>query len=102
MESKVREIELKRKLKSHIPFWAQKIIYRIIKKLRLAKNAAKEKYSKEDIKKFLLGAGLKKGDAVIVHSSLGRIGYVEGGADAVIDGFLEVIGEGGLLAMPTF
>jgi len=102
MESKVRESELKRKLKSYIPFWAQKILYRLIKKFRLAKNSAKERYSKEDIKKFLLGAGLKKGDAVIVHSSLGRIGYVEGGADAVIGAFLEIIGAEGLLVMPTF
>lgn len=102
MESKVRESEIKRRLKSHIPFWAQKAIYRIIKKFRLAKNAAKERYSKEDIKKFLLAAGLKEGDAVIVHSSLGRIGYVEGGADAVIDAFLEIIGDDGLLVMPAF
>ena len=38
MESKVRESELKSKLKSYIPFWAQKILYRLIKKFRLAKN----------------------------------------------------------------
>lgn len=102
MKSKVMESEFKRKLKSYIPFWAQKAIYRIIKKFRLVKNAAKEKYSKDDIKKFLLDAGLKKGDAVIVHSSLGRIGYVENGTDAMIDAFLEIIGKEGLLVMPTF
>jgi len=41
--------------------------------------------SKEDIKAGLRKLGLKKGDIVGVHSSLSSFGYVEGGADAVID-----------------
>ena len=32
--------------------------------------------------------GLKKADIFFVHSSLSRFGYVEGGADAVIDALL--------------
>jgi len=102
MESKVRESEFKRKLKSVIPFHIQKILYQGIKKFRLAKNIAKSRHTKEDIKKYLLNSGLKKGDAVILHSSLGRIGYVENGPNTIIDAFLEIIGNGGLLVMPTF
>lgn len=45
---------------------------------------------------------LRRGDVVLVHSSLSRIGYVQGGADAVVDALLEVLGPEGTLAVPTF
>jgi aminoglycoside 3-N-acetyltransferase len=46
--------------------------------------------------------GLARGDAVLVHSSLRAVGPVEGGADAVVDALLEVLGPEGLLVVPTF
>lgn len=57
--------------------------------------------SKEDIKLALRELGLKKGDVVGVHSSLSSFGYVEGGADAVIDAPLEVVVGEGTIVMPT-
>lgn len=45
--------------------------------------------------------GLRAGDVVFVHSSLKAIGPVDGGADAIIDSFLEVLTPEGLLAVPT-
>lgn len=45
--------------------------------------------------------GLKRGDAVLVHSALSAIGNVRGGADAVIDALLEVLGREGTLLMPA-
>jgi len=57
--------------------------------------------SKDDIKTGLRKLGLKKGDKIGVHSSLSNFGYVEGGADAVIDALLEVVGEEGNIVMPT-
>jgi len=57
--------------------------------------------TKEDIKAGLKQLGLKKGDIVGVHSSLSSFGYVEGGADSVIDALLEVVGEEGTIVMPT-
>jgi len=36
--------------------------------------------------------GIRRGDVLMVHSSLKSIGWVEGGADTVIDAFLSVIG----------
>jgi len=57
--------------------------------------------TKEDIKKGLRGLGVKAGDIVGVHSSLSSFGYVEGGADAVIDALLETVGEEGAVVMPT-
>jgi len=56
---------------------------------------------KEDIKAGLRKLGLKKGDSVGVHSSLRSFGHVEGGADAVIDALLEIVGKGGNVMMST-
>jgi len=56
---------------------------------------------KEDIKVALRKLGLKKGDSVGVHSSLRSFGHVEGGADAVIDALLEIVGEEGNIVMST-
>lgn len=57
--------------------------------------------TREDIKKAVLELGIKGDDSVIVHSSLRSLGYVEGGADAVIDGFLDVLSPDGTLIFPT-
>jgi aminoglycoside 3-N-acetyltransferase len=38
----------------------------------------------------------------VMHSSLSSLGHVEGGADAVIDAILQVIGPDGTLMVPTF
>jgi aminoglycoside N3'-acetyltransferase len=46
--------------------------------------------------------GVEPGDIVFVHSSMTRVGHVIGGADAVIDAFLEVLGPTGTLVMPAF
>jgi aminoglycoside 3-N-acetyltransferase len=56
---------------------------------------------KEDIKAGLTRLGLKKGDTVGVHSSLSSFGYVEGGADTVIDALLETVGNRGNVVMST-
>jgi aminoglycoside 3-N-acetyltransferase len=55
-----------------------------------------------DIARDLRTLGLGPGDVVLVHSSLSRIGNVPGGADAVVDAFLDVLGAAGTLAVPTF
>ena len=58
--------------------------------------------TKEDVKAGLCELGLREGDLVAVHSSLSAFGYVEGGADTVIDGLIETLGESGTLVMPSF
>lgn len=58
--------------------------------------------SKEQLAAAFRGLGLQSGDSVIVHSSLRSLGRVEGGADAVLDALLEVIGALGNLMLPTF
>lgn len=57
--------------------------------------------TKQDIKLSLELMGVVPGDTLLVHSALTAIGPVEGGADTVIDAFLETIGEEGTLVMST-
>ncbi len=46
--------------------------------------------------------GLSNGDSVLVHSSLSKIGFVKGGASAVIAALREAVGKEGTLLMPSF
>lgn len=55
-----------------------------------------------EIERGLRDLGLKRGDIVLVHSSLSSLGHVEGGAQAVVDALLAVLGETGTLVVPTF
>ena len=58
--------------------------------------------SREAVAAALRRLGLKAGDIVMVHSSLSSLGYVHGGADAVVDAFLDVLEPQGTLVVPTF
>ncbi|PFE03881.1 AAC(3) family N-acetyltransferase [Bacillus cereus] len=55
----------------------------------------------ETISNDLQALGLKKGMTVIVHSSLSSIGWVSGGAVAVVEALMNVITEEGTIIMPT-
>jgi aminoglycoside 3-N-acetyltransferase len=57
--------------------------------------------TKEEIKKSLAEVGLKAGDNVMVHTSLSKIGYVCGGAQAVIEALIETVTDEGTIMMPT-
>ena len=58
--------------------------------------------TKADIVSGFKELGLKQGDVVLVHSAMRTVGYIEGGADSVVDAFLEVLGDKGTLVAPTF
>ncbi len=57
-------------------------------------------YTKEDLKRQLQEGGLRNTDTVLIHSSMKAIGHVEGGADTVVDAWMEYFGRG-LLLLPT-
>ena len=57
--------------------------------------------TKREIAQHLKALGVQPAMTLMVHSSLSALGQVEGGADAVIDALLEVIGPQGTLLMPT-
>lgn len=51
-----------------------------------------------DLKKI----GIKEGDSLLVHCSLSKIGFVNGGPKTVVDALMEVLGKTGTLLFPTF
>lgn len=57
--------------------------------------------TRADVTAALGRVGVEPGDTVLFHSSLSSMGRVEGGADAVIDGFLDAVGPTGTVAVPT-
>lgn len=56
----------------------------------------------DDLVVALTELGLARGDQLMVHSSLRRVGPVLGGADVIIRALMQVVGKGGLLVMPSF
>ena len=57
--------------------------------------------SEKIIVKGLRDLGIRYGDRVLVHSSLSKFGYVEGGAKSVVSALLLAIGPEGSLLAPT-
>ena len=56
---------------------------------------------KQELINDFIKIGLEKGDVVIVHTSLKKIGYVCGGAQTVIEALIDVVGPEGTIMMPT-
>ncbi len=54
-----------------------------------------------DVAQALGEVGVGAGDTVLFHSSLSSMGAVVGGAEAVVDGFLQAVGPTGTVAVPT-
>jgi aminoglycoside 3-N-acetyltransferase len=55
----------------------------------------------EGIKRGLLALGISEGLTLIVHSSLSSLGWVCGGAQAVVQALLDVLGTEGTMVMPA-
>ncbi|ORX34957.1 hypothetical protein BD324DRAFT_108728 [Kockovaella imperatae] len=55
----------------------------------------------QSVMKDLHDLGICPGDTVLLHSSLRSMGYVVGGAEAIVTAFLQVLGEQGTLVVPT-
>lgn len=58
--------------------------------------------TEEHLIQALEQAGIRRGDNLIVHSSLKSLGHVEHGAQTVINALVKTIEPGGTLMMPTF
>jgi len=57
--------------------------------------------TRQDVAEALGTLGVAPGDVLMVHSSLSSFGHVAGGADAVLDGILDVLSPQGTLVVPT-
>ena len=55
----------------------------------------------ESLGRDLRAIGVSEGATVMVHTSLSTLGFVVGGAQAVVQALVEVVGDAGTLAMPT-
>jgi aminoglycoside 3-N-acetyltransferase len=58
--------------------------------------------TREDLRRALEALGLRRGQAVVVHSSLKRFGTVEGGAEALGGAVMDAAGPEGLVIMPVY
>jgi len=61
-----------------------------------------EKVSPDDLSEGFTRLGLVRGDCVMLHASLERMGVVDGGAAMVLHRLTRTIGSEGTLLMPTF
>lgn len=64
--------------------------------------APEEMVTKAQLVRDLRKLGVRPGMDLMVHSSLSAIGYVQGGADTVVEALLAAIGREGTLLMPSF
>ena len=55
----------------------------------------------QDIAKALSELGINEGDSILTHSSFKSLGETENGADTVIRGMLQAVGENGTVIFPT-
>lgn len=46
--------------------------------------------------------GVREGDILVVHSSMSGLGYLQGGAETVLNALLEAVGETGTILAPSF
>ncbi|MDK9700961.1 MAG: AAC(3) family N-acetyltransferase [bacterium] len=59
-------------------------------------------YTKEILKEHLSALGIRKGNILLVKASLKSVGKVVGGAQALVDAFVETVGEEGTVISASF
>ncbi|WP_099469481.1 aminoglycoside N(3)-acetyltransferase [Konateibacter massiliensis] len=63
--------------------------------------ASRKLIVKQDILEALNSVGVQSGQTLMVHTSLGSLGFVCGGAQVVIEALVESVGLDGTIIMPT-
>lgn len=93
------------KWKSLVPTFLKEIFRSLKRKKRqmtlLNQQKSGQGFTQEDLKQSLLSAGIQPGDHLMVHASLSKMGFIEGGANTVVDVLKEMVGAEGLILMPT-
>ncbi len=82
--------------------WAKKLKKNQRRKELATQQQRGKGISKDSLIADLKKIGLKPDDSVLVHSSLSKIGFVEGGPKTIVDALSEVVGSEGTLLFPTF
>lgn len=65
-------------------------------------HKTKDVITKETLLNDFKALGIKKGDILLVHSSLSKLGWIVGREITVIDALLEMVGKNGTIVMPCF
>jgi aminoglycoside 3-N-acetyltransferase len=73
-----------------------------VERERSTVEAASQPATTQSLVADLHALGVAPGAVLIVHSSLSRLGYVAGGAPAVVQALLDAIGPSGTIVMPAF
>lgn len=86
---------------------AQQLARAVLEKLRRRQSARAVQQARRHIGRAELVAGLERlgivpGDVLFVHSSLKSLGYVEGGAAAVVQALRAAVGLQGTLLLPAY
>ena len=91
--------------KSFIPNFLKEIFRSLKHKKRQAELLNQQQsgqgLTKDELKQSLLNAGIQPGDHIMVHASLSKMGFIEGGADTAVDVLKEAVGTLGIVLMPT-
>jgi len=91
--------------KSLVPKFLKEIFRSLKRKKRQAtllnQQQSGQGFTQEELKQSLLSAGIQPGDHLMVHASLSKMGFIEGGANTVVDVLKEMVGAEGLILMPT-
>ncbi len=65
-------------------------------------RASRRLITKAELREGLESLGVRSGDALMLHSSLKSIGYVDGGPRAVLESLIDAVGPTGTLVVPTY
>ena len=85
----------------------RRTVHAALEAWRRAASARRQRRQGRHVTRAALAAGLARlgvqpGDALFIHSSLKSLGYVEGGAAAVIGALQDAVGPQGTLLLPTY
>jgi aminoglycoside 3-N-acetyltransferase len=65
-------------------------------------RASRPLITKSELRSGLESLGINSGDAVMLHSSLKSIGFVDGGPRTMLEALIEAVGPSGTLVVPTY
>lgn len=82
--------------------WAKSFKKKQRRRQLIEQEKANKRITKEKLIADFKNIGIQDGDSVLVHSSLSKIGFVDGGPKTIVDALFDIVGESGTLLFPTF